>query len=1192
MTGRSSDTSKWFNENNALQEKDTFAHIDICSLDQNGPHAARAFIKELLTDKQVDFKIQCTPNIDDQLFRLFIDQQNEQKTNQASNFSIGFPLVRIRGKRNQPSYLAPLLIWRLNLQQGDQPYQWKIKRQKEMGPNINFALHRYLLQECKIDLLKLSHPIINQANMSAIALSKICYELSAALGSKEDLFVEQIVPLQTSTDRPIICSAILGFFSNIAPYAIDLSKVERPQIQHPFGLQTLDPAQQKIFQAFWKNDAIEVANQPGLGKSHLIEQLLINALSNGHRSLFIADSAQRIKKLRNSLMAIGLDHLLLEITDSHKDDKKIKQALQYKSTTPKEDFDEATFKLLIQRCKRQLDNLDLAYSHLQQPVFDKANWSEVLPRYLNANSTERQDLLDNQLSIKDFTFHPTEYISLKEAVQISEQLFHPINNLKHPLQPLNADIFLEYKKETAKQKVEEKIQYFTQKFKQLHHRYILKQQDYTRDLSHNYDAFFEEVSLRIEQLKSFIEDNQLLYGSDFEDSGILQKSKLKVYGVFSGKHKNILQAREQINRDFKILSQLLLSNYKDAFHPQEHIDQKSSHKIVEHLNELEDQLYHWQELQKSSIPETLQRLNAKSIHPGLDYAEQISELEYSLDVIIEALNESKLYQLPLQNRMLTIPMRQLFIQDILSQLQSTKNHLPQFDEFYDWQRHWLLLPEVHRQLISAIINVHPKDWNQVFESWYFYQRLRADYHFKMPKSEEQLTAFNQHLQQLQQLIPAQIRQQWRTKSTKEKVGKHIIKMGLNELINTQFKHLSQQFPIIAISPIVADHLQFSEHVLFDLALGFNTQNSASNSLNYPAKRILKFSNILSDDRRQLQKSFHLQYLHHPMPGPAFHFANTMIHGKRLHLTKPLDQTDVFQVHQFNGPARHRVNPSEAEAIAQALIKAGNDPSEKNKITLVCLTVEQRDLIARKLYDYSRTLTSAEAGAFSNFLENKIAITHLFEPFQIGYDTLIFSLTQDEFDTQASNTFPRLHSKLGLQQIHRLISAPFKKIKIYHSLSAEKINRYALHQTKKSAQLLAQWIQNAQAEQSNSKADFTPFLKDTSTEKTDSFYFLQEVANLLSPYLGKSRIELNTTFKGIKIPLLIHGIHAENKPIALLADYAMSPADYLAHDWKIKQINHLKNLGLEVFGVWSANWLEQPAMSARRLASAILKLDKN
>jgi hypothetical protein len=1192
MTGRSPDTFKWFNENIAFENKDTVTHLDICNLDRNGVGTARELIKTLLSSAVIDQQIDCSPNTDDQLFRLLINDRNQVKFNKISTLGLGFPIIRLPGKKNQPSYLAPLFIWPLSIQKTEHNYQWKFTREKDAGLSINYALHQYLLQQHKIDLLKLSHPITNKENFSAIALSKICYELSAALGSKEDLFVDQIVALPTKTDKHILCSAVLGAFSWAKAQVSYKHIGKTPTIQHPFGLQTLDPAQEHIIDEFWNNELVQVLNEPGTGKSYLIEHLIVNALSNGHRSIFFADSVKRIKKLRDELTAAGLDHLLLEIIDPKKDVQKIRQALQYKSTTPKEQFDESNFRLLIQQCLRQKENLDLAYSHLQQPVFDKATWTTVIPRYLAANQKVRQDLLDNQLSTNDFTFHPTEYISLKEAVLNSEKLFRPINNLTHPLQQLNADIFLECKKDDAKQKVEEQLKYFIHQFEELHHRYILKQQDYVRDLHHNYDAFFEEASLKIEALKVFIEDNQILYGSDFEDSGLIQKSKLKVYGVFSGKHKNILHARERISYDYKNLKQLLQDNYRDAFQFSDNIDQRSSHKIIEHLNEIEDQLFQWQETQKASIPETLQRLNAKSIHAGLDYSERISGLEYSLDVIIEDFNEAKLYQLPLQNRMLTIPMRQLFIQDILNQLQTTKNNLPHFEVFYDWQRHWLLLPEVHRKLISAIIKVHPSNWCQAFESWYFYQRLRMDYHFKMPNSEEALYTYSTHLDALQKEIPSQIRQHWRQQIKKEKAGSHILKLSLNELINTQFQALSRQFPIIAISPAAAAQIQFTEQISFDIAITFSRANDLNSTQNFPANRTLHFVPSLPEDRRLLQKTFQLQYVHTVTSAPAFHFQNSLIHSNEKYLVHPTFNENTFHVRYFSGLVRHRVNPREAEAIAQDLIKASNDSSVKNKFTVVCLTVEQRDLIARKLYDYSLALPHSETGGISDFIENRLGLFHLFEPIISDYNTLIFSLTQDDFDARESSTLPQLHSKEGLQSIRKLISMPFEKINIYHSLSEEKLNRYTQHQTKKSARLLAQWIIYTKAIQDNNLEKAKTIIGPASTDPEQSLSFLGEVAKLLAPYIGRSRLEINANYKGRKIPLLIRSSNGQDKNIALLSEYCLHPNTLRAHAWKITQVKHLKKSGIEVFGVWSANWLEQPAMSARRLASAILKLDKH
>lgn len=1190
MTGRSSESLQWFNENNTDETNGTSTYLDLCFLDRNGNHSARTLIKHLLDGADFQHTINCSPNTDDQLYRLFVDNRNQFYKNGISNLSIGFPIIRLIGKNKHPNCLAPLFIWPVELLQTEKSQTWNLSRANDAGIKINFALHQYLLQQHKIDLLKLSHPIIDQKNLSAITLSKICYELSSALGSKEDLFIDQINPLPTNSSSQILCAAVIGSFSITQPQVSGTILEESLSIEHPFALKTLDPSQTNIFNEFWKNGLTQVLQEPGVGKSHLVETILINALSNGHRSIFFADSIQQIKKLRNALTTAGLDHLLLEITNPQKDAQKIRQALQFKSTTAKENFDEQNFRLLIHKCKRLHENLDLSFAQLDQPVFDKASWSKVIPYYLAANRKERQDLLDNQLNTIDFTFHPTEYISLKEAVQTSEKLYEPINDLKHPLQPLNAEVFLEHKKEVAKRKVEDLLQHFQEKFEELHHRYILKQQDYVRDLNQTFDLFFEDVSHRIEELKYFIEENQLLYGNDFEDSGILQKGKLKVYGVFSGKHKNILQARSSISEQYQDLRQLLLNNYPDAFNAPETIDQKASQKIIDLLHKLEDQLYDWLDTQKSSIAESLQRLNTKSVHPSLDYAEQISELEYSLHVNIEALNDAKLYQLPLQNRMLTIPMRQLFIQDILNQIQATKNHLSQFDTFYDWQRHWLLLPEVHRQLISAIIRIHPANWNQAFESWYFYQRLKSDFHFKMPKNEKSLIAFGESLEKLREQLPSQIRYLWRQQNKKAKSNPGLNKLSINDLIHSQFDQLSTQFPIIAMSPAAADQIQFSKKANIDLAIVYSTHHNQT----YPfsAKKVLRFISSLPEDRRLLQKTFRLHYVHRPMHSEAFQFANHLIHRSKKQLVASLAKKDFFSVRDFNGPARHKVNPAEAEAIVQEVIKANNHPGIKNNITVVCLTVEQRDLIARKLFDHSKALSSSKTGAPNHSSLDKVNIYHLLEPMGCGEGTLFFSMTLEDFDTRESSMISSIHSNKGLSAIEKIISSAFDKVNIYHSLPSEKLERYTKHQTKKSIRLLTQWI-NFAISSENQAPQFPIIESDQKINAQKDFgSFSLEVAKMLKPYVGKSRIKLNANYKGINIPLLIEKSNDKGKDIAILTNYSLSNDIHQAHSWKLTQVKQLRSLGLEVFSVWSANWLEKPSMSARKLASAIIKLDRN
>lgn len=102
---------------------------------------------------------------------------------------------------------------------------------------------------------------------------------------------------------------------------------------------------------------------------------------------------------------------------------------------------------------------------------------------------------------------------------------------------------------------------------------------------------------------------------------------------------------------------------------------------------------------------------------------------------------------------------------------------------------------------------------------------------------------------------------------------------------------------------------------------------------------------------------------------------------------------------------------------------------------------------------------------------------------------------------------------------------------------------------------------------------------------------EEIANELIPYIGKKRIQINYNAKGIVLPLVILPTNEKGKPIAILSDACLGIKNSRAHLWNMEFLKLLKSQGLEPVPAWSANWFENPALEARRLASAILRMDK-
>ncbi len=1196
MVGHHSDSIQWINENNLEKPTRTQIYLDLCELETNGKISAKLIIDQLLKTQALHYELQVDKSIDNYLYGLKNDLENNLKYNGFHTLNIGFPLLQLTDKESNKRILAPLFLWKVQLKKpsANTP-KWQITHNKHLPISLAPALTHLLRDTYKIDLPELCRLIIEGKQVSAISLSKICYELTSALGKKEDIFIENIDYISARSPKKILCAAVIGNFSGRLCFLKEAKKQSNPDkfIKHPFALSILDPWQHQVFQKFYQQSCLQVNASHGVGKSHLLHYLLINALSNGKTSIVIADSSLRIQKIRNELAIHGLDHLLLDISNPDKDFAKIAQAINYKSSAPRESINDARFAYLINRAKRLKDRLDTVFSMQDQIIFDKKNWSETVGIFLRYNRIEKRDLLDNQLPANDFIFHPTEYLSLKEAIDISKELFEKVGSLNHPLDKLHPDIFLEKNKAEAKRLVDEQLEYFYEKFDQLHHRYILKQQEYAWNLKHNIEDFYQNASLAIENIKDQIEDNRIIYGNDFEDSGLIKTGKLKVYGVFSGKHKNILQARGQINEDFRKLRTLFKEKNKDTFNILESIDTKSISKVALHLDELEDQLYQWYDQSADNMQEELQRLNKKSVPDSLDYKEQIGELEYSLDVALETLNNAGLFKQKLEHKMLTIPKRQLYIQEILHLLRSTRVQMDHFDHFYEWQRHWLLLPEIHRKLLVALIKINPKNWKTAFQSWYFFQLLNNSYHFKMPKDDQLLKSYENTIDELKAILPAQIRQLWKQRSANRKSLKKLSAVTLSELLGKHLVSIQQQFPIFILTEPVAAQL-FSEKILnFDLAFVFKDELVEKAALGMikglKANHCLVFNTTPKQDKDTAGAFCFLNNVHKKMSKALFDFNNQQLFKQQKKLLTETGKTSLsYSVIPSKGQFKNRVNLREAEQIIEHLIQFGKEKSNQ-LIAVVCSTKEQRDFIINKI-NLLKNTQSTSGQSIEQLAKQRLGIFHIGENFANHFDHLLFSLGIHSFKQNANDWLTFLNSQRGYKKLQSLISKNYKSIRIFQSLPGGELDFYSNHKVKKSTRLLASWIKYIESLANKDLEKQYAILNKRPYKALKYHELISEVANELISFIRKDRII--TEYQNSEIcSTLIVLPSDENGRKTIVYIYPSVVNNSNAHLWNLYFDRHLNHLDANTYKIWAANWFENPHLEARKLASAILKTDR-
>src|SRR5690606_9409529 len=137
-------------------------------------------------------------------------------------------------------------------------------------------------------------------------------------------------------------------------------------------------------------------------------------------------------------------------------------------------------------------------------------------------------------------------------------------------------------------------------------------------------------------------------------------------------------------------------------------------EVIKNLRAFDHEFASWKEKLEDLIHEESIRLNSKTTHSSLGLKEEIAQLEYSLDELLEELNEAKLYQKQFENKTLTVSKRQRYLESIIEQMETTHLHLREFDQFYQWQSQWLQIGEVGQKVIKALVKVKPANWTAAF----------------------------------------------------------------------------------------------------------------------------------------------------------------------------------------------------------------------------------------------------------------------------------------------------------------------------------------------------------------------------------------------------------------------------------------------------------------------------------------------
>jgi hypothetical protein len=1194
--------------------------LDLCAIGEGGEQFAGNWVKDLLKG-QLNQQVNGTATSLDKLRHIYFESRNFEKTCGAKSFGFGYPLLI--DTQESDLMVAPLFIWPLTIEPAQTKVDaWIVKLEEVQHVAPNYRLFRHLKLKYDIDVLGEALDLSKNGRISARDLDAFCGDIAGRLqfqNERADTMIGQCPGIDEIGDYSekgaVHWSGVLSLFppqqtrvfsGGMKPEEIFTAQTagsdEEPYV---FPYLAPNPEQQSALEMAERHKISVMESRSTRAKTETLTNLLINALSCGKRCLVVSERSPALKHLQNEVSRAGLNQLHFLLDDAANDTQSMLELLRVAAggSSRAISFNDEDFQLKKNNYIRDKQKMDAAYRAVKSKVFGENDWTETTGLFLASNRLEGKELLSSQLNSQDFDFKEPEFDIIRQGILACQPLFRKVKTLSHPLNNLHQNIFLGYTKEEALEFVQVQLSKHLDATAKLHHRYINKLDGYAAKLKLNFEEHYQEFSRNTEALMNQIANYSDSLGDDFRHAGARQ-SILPV--LFSAKKKRLTAAREHVSKLYQPLVREFEANPYFDFHFAPCKDGMNIPKTLENLSSFSVSLKQWGQKLDTLVQDELLRLNSKTAHPGLDYNEQIRDLEYGLDMCLEELNESSLYHRGFENKTLTIPQRQKYLESIIEQLETTLLNLRDFDIFYYWQTEWLNLSPLGQKVVRALVKVKPKDWMAAFESWYFNNLLKATDDHALPTDSMLVDKVADSWYALRPLVISQILKLWQSrqllalKALKRKDRKVYREMfektrrrkggvPLESLLGEGMEAVSSFLPLMFVTPHVALNVIPATEKFFDFVVfaGANRLSVESASKMVP---LGKQTVICGSNDGYGNETSIVQYaLENEVPVTRLtdYFYTE---GEKGAGTPPVVTNVEGRFHELEG-----TNDVEAQHIIRLLNQIKRTPQRiYPRVGIVAWTVEQRDLIS----SYLLKLKQQNAGASEKILQlerNGLGVHFIDELYGQQFDTLLLSCTFGLVNLKGKMTKKMvfLNTPEGVSRMRMLVDQPVEEMYIVHSIPAGELEKYQQKKHDKGTWLLSHLIGWGEAWSNENKAGIKVALEALGKKghrKVERTVFATEIMNALKPYLDDRRMSRSVIFGNLHLPLSIKPVHENEPPMVLQPDGFFGKAAFTSGIWEFQQRKKLQDEGFEVLPVWPVKWLKAPAQEARILASKIIKQD--
>ena len=1151
------------------------------------------------------------------IHHFFFEQQNHKKTQHRSNLFMGFPLLFFR--RKEKLHSLPVFLWPMEIRPANQNREtWWCQSPPDSRPILNPSIQDFFSFESSA----LSpQKIIQDVHL----LKELSQELGVSFHENETWQpFPKITSLPLSTDTTSLYPGlILGLF----PTDHLLSKPSTPiepvplgkadiQWWHHLSHRDLDPTQQAALNHFYENPLTLVSGAAGSGKTHLVNNLVINALSNHKKTLLVTNRISTIFQIQETLERLSIDRLGYWLRNPQTDADLLPKLLQQ----PLKANRIWTNEQKLRHWLRNVDEFqqfksrqDGAFSAARRSAFGPMNWAQTLGLYLKSSEHGNRALLSIQLNPQDFKLNLEEFTQISTKLGEGQVLFEKIGSIRHPLKRLHQAIFSTYTEADALNFTQSKLHFFLSRLENLQQEHTQLLNQYERQLQGLFEDFYKKESQNIENTENRIANNTTAYGKDFL---LTSATSLKLYAPFSERIRTIKKERskvieqaQKIQKEFPNIPELDM-----PYSGQQNL--QTVRQVQTFLSDLHETLDQWHDQIPDLIQDHLRRLNYQTAYDTLGLNNEILNLEAALDQTVEAINTSELLDDELTQPMLTLAKRQQKIESLIEFLETIQISLRDFPSFYHWQAFWLSQDKIGQEIIHAIIRSKSKHWQQTFEAWYLQQLLQSKQSALLQEETTYPGKVIDSVQELRHQLPEQINFIW--ENSRQDAAKYFKKSqltkrpeqglsSLKKLFAESGREITQSLPLLIATPEQAiSYFNDVSQPIFDLIIFESAQyidEDLGAYLQGLAKQSFIIGNnqfVIGDDKDDLLEArltdgiqnFNLAFYHQYYPGHLWQ----LIRGANI--TEKAVQKFSIRIRNLDGHYNQElgINTSEVHYIIEHL-RSRERTGQRTypSIAVVCNTIEQRNFISKAILDIKREGNEEEKNDFLQMERNGLMVLHLGELAAYRFDVLIYSFTfTPKTGSSVSNQINLLNSPAGVRQLNELMSVGKSEIQIVHCLSSSLMEDWSQNPSQEGFFLFANYLKmlnaihqgNAEKQSAIGKILQNQYQQSSSANQSTPFY--DEITIRLGYFLPDAKFTRHFSQANIRFPLIVEHEDYPNQKIAVISDYFLSDYAGTSISWENNQRKKYATLGFHCVPTYSINWWKNPDQAAESLANEIVK----